>query len=69
MAKTEAELFADLEALDEAERNLRTQRLILEAECRAFGEMEGARGFRIDHLRVRHNLKTTRERAMKEQAE
>jgi hypothetical protein len=67
MAKTEAELFVDLEVLDEAERAVREQRLILEAECRAFGEMEGARGFRIDHLRIRHNLKATRERAMRGQ--
>lgn len=65
MVKTEDELFAALEALDQAERDLRTQRLQLEADCRAFGELEGARGFRIDHLRVRHNIKTLREQRTK----
>ncbi len=68
MVKTEDELFAALEALDQAERDLRTQRLTLEADCRAFGELEGARGFRIDHLRVRHNIKVLREQRAKEQA-
>lgn len=66
--KTEAELFAALEALDAAERALREQRFQLEADCRAFGELEGARGFRIDHLRVRHNIKLLREQALKERA-
>lgn len=66
--KTEAELFDALEAFDAAERALRTQRSQLEADCRAFGEMEGSRGFRIDHLRIRHNIKTLRERTMKERA-
>ena len=68
MVKTEDELFAALEALDQAERDLRAQRLQLEADCRAYGELEGARGFRIDHLRVRHNIKTLREQRTKEQA-
>lgn len=66
MVKTETELFAALEALDQAERDLRAQRLQLEADCRAFGELEGARGFRIDHLRVRHNIKVLREQRSKE---
>lgn len=66
MVKTENELFAALEALDQAERDLRAQRLMLEADCRAFGELEGARGFRIDHLRVRHNIKVLREQRAKE---
>lgn len=66
MTKTEEELFAALEALDQAERDLRTQRATLEADCRAFGELEGARGFRIDHLRVRHNIKVLREQRAKE---
>lgn len=65
MVKTEDELFAALEALDQAERDLRAQRLQLEADCRAYGELEGARGFRIDHLRVRHNIKTLREQRTK----
>ena len=60
---TEEELFTMMEALDQAERDLRTQRLTLEAECRAFGEMEGVRGFRIDHLRIRHNFRTGRRTA------
>lgn len=66
MYKTEEELFAALEALDQAERDLRAQRMQLEADCRVYGEMEGARGFRIDHLRVRHNIKTLREQRSKE---
>lgn len=65
MVKTEDELFAALEALDQAERDLRAQRLQLEADCRAYGELEGVRGFRIDHLRVRHNIKTLREQRTK----
>lgn len=60
--KTEEELFAMLEALDQAERALRAQRATLEAECRTFGEMEGNRGYRIDHLRIRHNIKLVRQR-------
>lgn len=68
MVKTEEELFAALEALDQMERDLRTYRLQLEADCRAYGELEGARGFRIDHLRVRHNIKTLRAQRTKEQA-
>ena len=68
MVKTEAELFAALDALDQAERALRAQRQELEADCRAFGELEGSRGFRIDHLRIRHNIRLVRERAAKEKA-
>lgn len=68
MVKTEAELFAALDALDQAERALRAQRQELEADCRAFGELEGSRGFRIDHLRIRHNIRLVRERTAKEKA-
>lgn len=68
MVKTEEELFAALDALDEAERALRAQRMALEADCRAFGELEGARGFRLDHLRIRHNVRLVRQRASEEQA-
>ena len=68
MVKTEEELFAALDALDQAERALRAQRQMLEADCRAFGELEGSRGFRIDHLRIRHNIRLVRERAAKEKA-
>ena len=50
------------------QRALREQRALLEADCRAFGELEGARGFRIDHLRVRHNIKVLREQRSKEKA-
>lgn len=67
MVKTETELFTALEALDQAERDLRTMRLTLEADCRAYGELEGMHGFRIDHLRVRHNIKLLREQNTKEQ--
>ena len=64
--KTEEELFAALEALDQAERDLRSMRLELDAQCRSYGAMEGIKGFRIDHLRVRHNVKMLRKRAMEE---
>ena len=68
MIKTEEELFAALEALDAVERTLREMRTALEADCRVFGDVEGARGFRIDHLRIRHNLKVLRAQATKEKA-
>ena len=70
MVKTEEELFAALEALDQMERDLRTYRLQLEADCAAYGHLVvGYTGrFRIDHLRVRHNIKTLRAQRTKEQA-
>lgn len=62
MVKTEDELFAALEALDQAERDLRTQRLTLEADCAAFGHNAGYTGrFRIDHLRINYNYKRAKE--------
>ena len=62
MVKTEDELFAALEALDQAERDLRTQRATLEADCRAYGQLAGYTGaFRIDHLRINYNYKRAKE--------
>lgn len=64
MTKTEEELLSMLETLDQMERDLRAYRHHLEADCRAFGELEGTKGFRIDHLRVRHNIKTVRSKGV-----
>lgn len=64
MVKTEDELFAALEALDQAERDLRAQRLQLEADCAAYGQLVGYTGrFRIDHLRINYNYKRAKEQA------